>query len=162
MRRMTVVCNQGRGGCLMKRYVDYMLTSVTIIETVLAAFLIFAVVSSSVTLVRRFYYVITTHDFTQTYELFQGFMAHTLLLVIGLELALMLLHHSPNSIVEVLIYALARKLLIHADNAYELAIGVAALAGLFAIRKYLMAPVAEGIDASGRSALPPRKTSHSS
>lgn len=130
----------------MKRYVDYILKGVTIIETFLAAFLIFAVASSTVTLVRRLYYVIATRDFTQTYELFQGFMAHALLLVIGLELALMLLHHSPNSIIEVLIYALARKLLIHATTAYELAVGVAALAGLFAIRKFLMVPVpmAEG------------------
>jgi hypothetical protein len=130
----------------MKRYIDYILASVTFIETFLAAFLIFSVAASSITLVRRFYYVISTHDFTQTYELFQGFMAHTLLLVIGLELALMLLHHSPYSIIEVLIYALARKLLIHADSAYELAVGVVALAGLFAIRKYLMAPTAEGME----------------
>lgn len=137
----------------MKRYTDYILKSVAIIETFLAAFLIFAVASSSITLVRRLYYVITTHDFTQTYDLFQGFMAHTLLLVIGLELALMLLRHTPSSIVEVLIYALARKLLIHADTAYELFIGVAALAGLFAIRKYLMEPTAESINAASKSML---------
>ena len=123
----------------------------TIIETFLAAFLVFAVAASSITLVRRFYHVITIHDFTRTYELFQDFMAHTLLLVIGLELALMLLHHSPYSIVEVLIYALARKLLIQADSAYELAVGVVALAGLFAIRKYLMAARAKKADAGAQT-----------
>lgn len=125
----------------MKRYIDFILKSVAMIEVFLAAFLIFAVTFSSITLVRRLYYVITIHDFTQTYELFQGFMAHALLLVIGLELALMLLRHTPSSIVEVLIYAIARKLLIHGANAYELAVGVAALGGLFAIRKYLIVPV---------------------
>ncbi|MGI6129476.1 MAG: hypothetical protein ACOYEO_05225 [bacterium] len=125
----------------MKRYIDFILKSVAAIEVFLSAFLVFAVASSSITLVRRLYYVITTPDFTQTYDLFEGFMAHTLLLVIGLELVLMLLRHTPSSIIEVLVYALARKLLIHATNAYELAVGVVALAGLFAIRKYLMVPM---------------------
>ncbi|NLG86788.1 MAG: hypothetical protein GX489_06190 [Firmicutes bacterium] len=143
----------------MKRYTDYILKSVAIIETFLAAFLIFAVASSSITLVRRLYYVITTHDFMQTYDLFQGFMAHALLLVIGLELALMLLKHTPSSIIEVLIYALARKLLIHATNAYELAVGVAALAGLFAIRKYLMVPmpVAKSNEATAEASVPAKE-----
>ncbi|MDR5587819.1 hypothetical protein [Clostridium aquiflavi] len=52
----------------------------------------------------------------------------------------MLSLHTPDTIVEVLLYAIARKLLlIPKEGAMtELLLGVIAIAGLFMIRKYLI------------------------
>jgi len=64
-------------------------------------------------------------------------LSDILLLVVGIELAIMLVRRTPESLVEVMFFVIARKILIKTDNFYEILIGVAALAGLFAIRKYL-------------------------
>lgn len=68
---------------------------------------------------------------------FEELLSDILLLVVGIELAIMLVRRTPESLVEVMFFVIARKMLIKTDHVYELLIGVAALAGLFAIRKYL-------------------------
>ena len=64
-------------------------------------------------------------------------LADILLLVVGIELAIMLIRRTPESLVEVMFFVIARKMLIKTDHIYELLLGVIAIAGLFAIRKYL-------------------------
>ena len=44
---------------------------------------------------------------------------------------------SPESLVEVMFFVVARKMLIQSHAVWELLIGVGAIAGLFAVRKYL-------------------------
>jgi hypothetical protein len=68
---------------------------------------------------------------------FEEVLSDILLLVVGVELALMLVRRTPDSLIEVMFFVVARKMLIKADTFWDLLIGVAALAGLFAIRKYL-------------------------
>lgn len=50
---------------------------------------------------------------------------------------IMLIRHTPGSVIEVLIFGIARKLLIHSDNMIDIVLGIVALAGLFGIKKYL-------------------------
>ncbi len=71
------------------------------------------------------------------HTVFENVLSDVLLLVVGVELAIMLVRRTPESLVEVMFFVIARKMLIKTDEFYELLIGVAALAGLFAIRKYL-------------------------
>lgn len=68
---------------------------------------------------------------------FEDILSDILLLVVGVELAIMLVRRTPESLVEVMFFVIARKMLIKTGNIYELLIGVVALGGLFAIRKYL-------------------------
>lgn len=68
---------------------------------------------------------------------FEEVLSDILLLVVGIELALMLVRRTPEALIEVMFFVVARKLLIKADTFWDLLIGVAALAGLFAIRRYL-------------------------
>ncbi len=76
---------------------------------------------------------------------FEGLLADILLLVVGIELAIMLVRRTPESLIEVMFFVIARKMLIKTGAIHELLIGVAALAGLFAIRKYLehAAPISQ-------------------
>lgn len=68
---------------------------------------------------------------------FEELLSDILLLVVGVELALMLVRRTPESLIEVMFFVVARKMLIKTDSFWDLILGVAALAGLFAIRKYL-------------------------
>ncbi len=94
-------------------------------------------------------------DFQQTlvdttlHNSFEDVLSDILLLVVGIELALMLVRRTPEALIEVMFFVVARKMLITADSFWDLILGVAALAGLFAIRKYL-----EHVPASGRGRVP--------
>lgn len=121
----------------MKKTVKRILKTVEWIEIILAIFIIIAVIISSIDLVRLLFYTFKASDPSKSYDFFQALLSHALILVIGLELAVMLIRHTPGSVIEVMLFAIARKMLIYSSQTYEIAIGVAALAGLFAIRKYL-------------------------
>jgi hypothetical protein len=84
-------------------------------------------------------------------------LGYLLLLVIGLELALMLIRHTPGSVIEVMFFAIARKILIYTNETYEFLIGVVALAGLFAIRRFLFVPKISDIGGTTLSAATPVK-----
>jgi len=71
------------------------------------------------------------------YDGFETLLSNILLIVIGIELAILLIRRSPESLVEVMFFVVARKMLIKTHSIWELLIGVAAIGGLFAIRKWL-------------------------
>src|SRR5690606_33466799 len=74
----------------------------------------------------------------ELYNLFNNFLSHILLLIIGLELIETLITHTPSSIIDIMLFAIARKMLIHSSNAYELLVGAIAIAILFATRRFLI------------------------
>lgn len=71
-----------------------------------------------------------------SYKLFQSFLAHVLLMVIGLEFVAMLITHEEYQVIYIMIMVVARKMLIYGDNTRDLFIGVLAIAVLFVVRKY--------------------------
>lgn len=58
-------------------------------------------------------------------------------LIIGVELIRMMYHHTPNTVFEVLLFAIARQIIIDHSSIWSSFIGVCAIAVLFATRKFL-------------------------
>lgn len=63
-----------------------------------------------------------------------------IILAIGAELIKMLCKHTPETIIEVLAFALARQLIVGHAAVWENMITVIAIAVLFAIRRFLLKP----------------------
>ncbi len=63
-----------------------------------------------------------------------------IVLAIGAELIKMLCKHTPETVIEVLAFALARQLIVGHKAAWENLIIVAAIAILFCIRRFLLKP----------------------
>ena len=61
-----------------------------------------------------------------------------IILAIGAELIKMLCKHTPETVIEVLAFALARQLIVGHASPLENLVTVAAIAVLFAIRKFLL------------------------
>ncbi len=61
-----------------------------------------------------------------------------IILAIGAELIKMLCKHTPETVIEVLAFALARQLIVGHAAPWENLITVAAIAVLFAVRKFLL------------------------
>ncbi len=58
-------------------------------------------------------------------------------LIIGVELIRMMYQHSPDTVFEVLLFAIARQIIIDHSSIWSSLIGVCAIAVLFATRKFL-------------------------
>ena len=71
-------------------------------------------------------------------DFFTEFLSHALSLVVGVEFVKMLCRHSAQTVVEVLLFATARQMVVEHLEPLQTLIGVVAIAILFAIRKYLM------------------------
>ena len=82
-----------------------------------------------------------------TLNQFTDFLGNALSLLIGVEFVKMLARHTAESLLEVLMFAIARQMVVEHLNMFETLIGVIALGTIFAIRKYLLMKTA---DSSGK------------
>lgn len=102
-------------------------------ELVIAVLLMFAIMIS----------VCVTVWFGTESLLSSGFNLDTILekaltLVIGVEFVKMLILHTPESVIEVLLYAVARQIIISHVSALQNLYGVLAIAVIFVVKKYLL------------------------
>jgi uncharacterized membrane protein (DUF373 family) len=104
-------------------------------EIVLSAVILIGVVLASGGLVLNIFRIYTSLGS----ESFQEFLGFALTLIIAIALSKMLSHHTPGSAVEVLMFAIARKLIIHINNTpFDLLLGVVAIAILFIVKRYFI------------------------
>lgn len=68
---------------------------------------------------------------------FNEFLHFLLDALVGIEVAMMLCRHDLDSIVEVMIFAVTKSLIINHESSVGILIGVGAVAVLFGIRKFL-------------------------
>lgn len=122
----------------------HFITLVHGLETIISVLIAIQVFLGTVELLRGIYieYIIKINQ-PVTYIQFESFLGQALLLVVGLELIIMLVMHTPGSVIEALLYAIARKMLLipKTENFMtQVLLGVISIAGLFIIRKYLIIP----------------------
>ena len=118
-----------------KKYITKLQSLLYVLEFAMAVTIIIGIVISVPDL---FKYMVDIAHSTKgsSYELFQSFLSHVLLMVIGLEFVAMLINHEEYQIIYIMIMVVARKMLIYGDNTKDLFIGVMAIAVLFIVRKY--------------------------
>jgi len=69
---------------------------------------------------------------------FNAILALALNLVIGVEFVKMLYKHTPASVINVLLFATARLMIVGYENTIDILLGVIAISGLFAAKKFLI------------------------
>ncbi len=104
------------------------------IELFISAIIIVVILLQIVNLI---YGVVRTPLFQLDTDHFTVFLAQALTLVVGIEFVKMLCRHTPETVVEVLMFATARQMVVEHLKTFETLIGIVAIALLFAIRKYL-------------------------
>ena len=62
-------------------------------------------------------------------------------LAIGIEFVKMLCTHTSETVIEILLFAISRQMIVEHLSATETILGVGAIAGLFAVRKYLFCTI---------------------
>ena len=69
---------------------------------------------------------------------FTNFLGNALTLLIGVEFVKMLAKHTAENLLEVLMFATARQMVVEHLNMLETLVGVIAIGIIFAVRKYLL------------------------
>ena len=82
--------------------------------------------------------IATMHIYFQGISSLVTILDNAITLAIGAELIKMLCKHTPETIIEVLAFALARQLIVGHVASWESLITVVAIAVLFAVRRFLL------------------------
>jgi len=77
---------------------------------------------------------------------FDRILSATFTLVIGVEFTKMLYKHTPETVIDVLLFAIARQTVIYHANMTDMLVGVVAIAGLFAAKRFLIENKKDKID----------------
>ncbi len=125
----------------------HFITLVHVLELIISVLIAIQILLGTIELFRGIYieYIVKINQ-PVTYIQFESFLGQALLLVVGLELIIMLVMHTPGSVIEALLYAIARKMLLipKTDNfMFQVLLGVLSIAGLFLMRKYLISSDAD-------------------
>lgn len=84
--------------------------------------------------------VFRMEDTPDIHNLFSAFLENALNLIVGVEFIKMLCRHTPGSAIEVLLFAIARQMVVEHTSPFENLITIITIALIFAIRKYLFVP----------------------
>lgn len=107
------------------------------IELILGIMLTCAVVICAIQMIPQ---LLNLHVDVQSIDVFRGYLEAVFTLVIGVEALRMIYKHSPGSAIEVLLYAIARELIVKETTPLENLISIISIAILFAVRKFLFVP----------------------
>lgn len=102
------------------------------VELVLSVFLLLVVVALTVRLITQSVPQLWSQQMDVMY-----YLESAMTLAIGIEFVKMFYTHTPETIIEILLFAISRQMIVEHLSTTETIIGVGAIAGLFAIRKYL-------------------------
>ena len=102
------------------------------VELVLSVFLLMVVVVLTVQLIAQSVPQLWSQQVEVMY-----YLESAMTLAIGIEFVKMLCTHTSETIIEILLFAISRQMIVEHLSTTETIFGVGAIAGLFAVRKYL-------------------------
>lgn len=138
----------GREEWIKRIFRDQIAEAAGILEVVLSGIVLIALLMSIVPLLRLMPGLLTDADSMEVHT----FLERALDIVIGIEFIKMLAKHSPGSALEVLLYAIARHMIVGHESAVENFISVASIALIFFVRKFLFVPAFGATMPGGRKA----------
>lgn len=135
-RRLTRRALHGKEERFKRIFRDQIAEAAGILEVVLSGIVLVALLLSIVPLVELMPGLLTDAESIEVHT----FLERALDIVIGIEFIKMLAKHSPGSVLEVLLYAIARHMIVGHEDAVQNLVSVGAIALIFIIRKYFFVP----------------------
>ena len=126
-RRLTNHALHGREEWFKRIFRDQIAEAAGILEVVLSGIVLAALLMSIVPLVELMPGLLTDADSLEI----RTFLERALDIVIGIEFIKMLAKHSPGSVLEVLLYAIARHMIVGHEDAVQNLVSVVAIALIF-------------------------------
>jgi hypothetical protein len=120
---------------LKKYYLEDKFEKLTyFLEMIIAVLISLGIIIGIIDLI-RFFPVILYAEPSQSYAIFQEFLGYSLVLIVGVELMLMIIKHSTKEVLNLILFVIARKMLIYSQSMLDLVLGTIAIAIVFVIIK---------------------------
>ncbi len=117
----------------------FLIKSAEIFEKVLAGIILAGILVAGVQLAIELFFDVVQWAKTGTYCVdFKTLLAGAIQLIIGIEFVRMLSNHSATGAIEVVLFVIAKSIIVGDYTSLEMLLGVASIALLFVIRKYLL------------------------
>ncbi len=111
--------------------------SIPLLETIIAAIVLFGVLLGLPDLFKYIVQIVMSPE-GLSYTLFNDFLKHTLMIVVGIELAIMILNHSHEAILTLVLFVIARKMLVYAETMTDILMGTLSIAVVLLLMKMLL------------------------
>lgn len=121
----------------MKKVLNILTKSTKLLEIIIGVTVIIGIIISLKGLfigLSELYYTVNSKD------AFLNFLAIAFNILIGIEFLKMIFNYNVDTVIEVLLFALSRQLIVEHTTLFENCIGVISIMLLFAIRKFFFVP----------------------
>ena len=115
----------------------YVAQAASVLEIIIAVLVLAAILITGMRVTGEIFGLFVAENSSQA---FTAVLEHAFNLIIGVEFIKMLAKHSPGSVLEVLLYAIARHMIVGHEDAVQNLVSVGAIALIFIIRKYFFVP----------------------
>lgn len=127
---------------MKKKYHNLLFRISYYMELFLAVLITAAILILSLHLIPDVVHMATNAQFDN----FNKFLSTALSLVVGIEFVKMLCKHTPETLIEVLMFATARQMVVEHMSLFETIVGIIAIGVLFFIKKFLLTNFDTGKD----------------
>lgn len=134
--RLTNTALHGTEERVKRVFRDQIAEAAGLLEVLLSGIVLVGLLFSIVPLLKWMPGLIVDGNEVEVYE----FLTRALDIVIGIEFIKMLAKHSPGSVLEVLLYAIARHMIVGHEDAVQNLVSVVAIALIFIIRRFFFVP----------------------
>ena len=111
---------------------------VNIIEILICIIVILGVCSGIPKLIHYILEIMRVKNLQNSYMLMNEFLKHALLLIVGIELIAMIITRSHESILTLILFVIARKMLVYSQGLTDILIGTVSVAIIFAVMKFIL------------------------
>lgn len=119
----------------MKGYIQSKVSEVAyFIEILISLVLVIVIIALTAMMLMN---VVDFSIYSREEDILNSILGHAMTLAIGVEFIKMLCTHTPKTVIEVLLFAIARQMVVGHASSLEVLLGVVSIAALFATRKYL-------------------------
>lgn len=108
------------------------------VEIIICVSILFSLILSIPILVKYAISVIKASDFKENYDLLNEFLKFALLLVVGIELIEMILTRSHEAILTLILFVIARKMLLYSVDLIDILVGSLSIGLIFVIIKFVV------------------------
>lgn len=112
--------------------------SATTIEILICLIVILGVCSGIPKLIGYIVEILRVEHLQNSYLLMNEFLKHALLLIVGIELIAMIITRSHESILTLILFVIARKMLVYSQGLTDILIGTVSVAIIFAVMKFIL------------------------
>lgn len=121
-----------------KKIRNFIDISIKVIEILICLAILMTVVLSIPDLIKYGLSILKLSDVSRNYDLLNEFLKHALLLIVGIELLEMIITKSHESVLTLILFVIARKMLVYSVGLLDILIGSISIGLIFAIIKFVL------------------------